>query len=82
MAHDRTEGDRLGITHEFLAVMLGCRRPSVTVALRDLEKGGFLRRDRGVLLVLDRDGLVRTANGFYGDAEREFERLFPQPTRR
>src|SRR5436305_4043506 len=41
MAHDRTDGDELALTHEFLATMLGVRRPGVTVALNLLEGSGL-----------------------------------------
>ncbi|WP_366511773.1 Crp/Fnr family transcriptional regulator [Mesorhizobium sp.] len=37
MCHDRARGDRLAITHEFMSVMLGVRRPGVTVAIQELE---------------------------------------------
>jgi CRP-like cAMP-binding protein len=38
MAHDRLDGDEVPLTQEFLSVMLGMRRPGVTVALNVLEK--------------------------------------------
>ncbi|TIQ08861.1 MAG: Crp/Fnr family transcriptional regulator, partial [Mesorhizobium sp.] len=34
MVHDRTEGNKIYLTHEFLATMLGARRPGVTTALQ------------------------------------------------
>src|SRR5690242_17198200 len=42
MAHDRTVADVVSLTHEFLAVMLGVRRASVTVALDGFEKRGLI----------------------------------------
>jgi len=38
MADDRLDGDEVPLTHEFLSVMLGVRRPGVTTAL-DARKG-------------------------------------------
>ena len=76
MAHDRLGTDELTITHEFLSVMLGVRRPGVTVALSLLEKSGLISTDRGVISVLDRTGLKRAANGAYGVAEAEYNRVF------
>ena len=76
MAHDRLETDELAITHALLSVMLGVRRPGVTVALNLLEKGGLISTHRGVISVLDRTGLRRTANGAYGVAEAEYNRVF------
>jgi CRP-like cAMP-binding protein len=76
MAHDRLDGDELHLTHEFLAVMLGVRRPGVTLALNLLEKAGLITVGRGAIIVNDRDGLVESANGAYGAAEAEMKRLF------
>jgi hypothetical protein len=40
MAHDRTRGNSLALTHEFLALMLGVRRAGVTEALQSLTPSG------------------------------------------
>jgi CRP-like cAMP-binding protein len=37
MTHDRVDGDEIQLTHEYLAAMLGCRRPSVTETLQVLK---------------------------------------------
>ncbi|WP_292223102.1 helix-turn-helix domain-containing protein [Mesorhizobium sp.] len=37
MIYDRSDGDKIYLTHEFLATMLGARRPGVTTALQMLE---------------------------------------------
>jgi CRP-like cAMP-binding protein len=76
MAHDRLDGDELHLTHEFISVMLGVRRPGVTLALNLLEKGGLITVGRGAITVNDREGLVEAANGAYGAAEAEMRRLF------
>jgi CRP-like cAMP-binding protein len=76
MAHDRVDGDEIKLTHEFLALMLGVRRPGVTVALNLLEKSALIRAERGVITVLDRQGLEETSNGAYAAPEAEFQRLF------
>lgn len=69
MAHDRVEGDNLALTHEFLARMLGVRRPGVTVALKRLENSGLVSARRGGILIVDRTGLEASANGAYVSAE-------------
>jgi len=76
MAHDRTDGDTLGLTHEFLSIMLGVRRPGVTHALNLLERVGLIHATRGVITVIDREGLEESSNGAYGTPESEFNRLF------
>ena len=76
MARDRVDADDLPLTHEFLAIMLGVRRPGVTVAVRELERQGAIDGGRGRITVVDRRALEVLANGYYGIAEAEMERLF------
>jgi CRP-like cAMP-binding protein len=76
MAGDRVDGERIALTHEFLATMLGVYRPTVTVAIRDFEQRGLIRGGRGEVTMLDKQGLETLAGGYYGAAEAEFERLF------
>ncbi len=76
MAHDRVRADQLTLTHEFLSLMLGVRRPGVTVALNLLEKAGLIKASCGAISVIDRKGLEQTSNGAYGVPEAEFQRLF------
>jgi DNA-binding FadR family transcriptional regulator len=75
MGHDRIRGHRLPMTHEFLALMLGVRRPGVTEALHSLSRQGFIEASRGAITVLDRKGLERTARDSYGVPEAELHRL-------
>ena len=76
MALDRVDGNEVALTHEFLATMLGVRRPGVTVAIREFERKGHIAGGRGQITVLDRPGLEIAANGYYGVAEAEYLRLF------
>lgn len=78
MSQDRLRQAEIRLTHEFLALMLGVRRPGVTIALHRLEDLGFVSSTRGSTTVLNRDGLRKYAKGFYGVAEAEYERLFGQ----
>jgi len=61
LAHDRVNGAALPVTHELLATMLGVRRPGVTEALAELEEAGVVARARGVLKVVDHEGLQARA---------------------
>lgn len=76
MAHDRADSDVVLLTHEFLAIMLGVGRPSVTTALNFLEKRGLIRTKRGAISIVNRKGLEEAANGAYGGPEAEYRRLF------
>lgn len=75
MCHDRLNNP-LPLTHEFLALMLGVRRPSVTDALHILEGGLLIKADRGRIMVRNRQGLEELAGGSYGVPEAEYRRLF------
>jgi CRP-like cAMP-binding protein len=75
MADDRLDGPQLPLRHEFLAIMLGVRRPGVTEAIQALEGRGLIKATRGHIQVIDRDGLERGANGCYGASEAEYRRL-------
>src|SRR5215218_8741543 len=57
MTPDRVGGDDLPLTHEFLAMMLGVRRASVTLVLQPLQEAGLIRTGRGAITVADRRGL-------------------------
>jgi CRP-like cAMP-binding protein len=75
MCQDRVRDDRFSITHEFMAVMLGVRRPGVTVAIQELEGRGLIRASRGEIVIRDRYGLFQMADGTYSEPEKEYERL-------
>jgi CRP-like cAMP-binding protein len=75
MCGDRVVGNRIGITHEFLAVMLGVRRPGVTIALQILEGRGLIQSRRGEVIIRDRKGLIEQCSGGYGEPEAEYRRL-------
>jgi CRP-like cAMP-binding protein len=65
MADDRTDGNALGLTHEFLATMLGTARPGVTIAVQELERTGLIAHKRGIITILDRKALEKHSNGTY-----------------
>jgi CRP-like cAMP-binding protein len=73
MWHDRLRGKELPVTHEFLSLLLGVRRQGVTVALHELEGKHLIKSTRGVITVLDREGLREMASGFYGVPEAEYD---------
>jgi CRP-like cAMP-binding protein len=75
MCHDRIDGDEIGLTHEFMSVMLAVRRPSVTTALHVLEGNHFIRSERGWVTICDRKGLEEFAQDAYGKPEAEYDRL-------
>ena len=63
MAQDRIQSDILPLTHEFLSLMLGVRRPGVTVALKALRERGLISYRRGEITIKNRKGLARRWRG-------------------
>ena len=61
MTQDRIQTDRIPLTHEFLANMLGTRRSSVTITAGLLQSAGVITYSRGKVRVLDRQKLTETA---------------------
>lgn len=72
MTDDRLEGGDLPLTHEFLSMMLGVRRPGVTAAIQVLESSGLIRAGRGRITVLNRAGLEKAAGDAYGVSKAEY----------
>jgi CRP-like cAMP-binding protein len=79
MTHDRVGADEFHLTQEFLAQMLGVRRPSVTVAAGVLQRSGLIRYQRGHIRIADRAGLEAGACECYETVREEFDRLLAQP---
>jgi len=75
MCHDRSDGDELVLTHEFLSMMLGVQRAGVTLAIQNLEGAGHIRAKRRRIEVRDRDKLLELTSGSYGTPETEYARL-------
>src|SRR5215210_220933 len=78
MTDDRLNRDELPLTHDFLSMMLGVRRPGVTIAVQTLEGNRLIRAKRGSITVLDRTGLEGVADSAYGASEAEYARVMGQ----
>jgi CRP-like cAMP-binding protein len=68
MAQDRMGGDHFPLTQEFVAMMLGATRPTVTVVAGTLQKAGLITYRRGLVTVLDRENLEAASCECYGAA--------------
>jgi CRP-like cAMP-binding protein len=75
LTHDRVGSDEFPLTQEFLAQMLGVRRPSVTVVAGILQQAGFIRFRRGRITITDRRGLESASCGCYQVLREVFDRL-------
>src|ERR687887_319626 len=75
LTHDRVGRDEFPLTHEFLALMLGVRRASVTEVAGRLQKAGLIHYRLGRMRVLDRAGLEAASCECYGVIKQEYDRL-------
>jgi CRP-like cAMP-binding protein len=73
--HDRAAADQFPFTHDFLSLMLGVRRASVTLAAGALQQAGLIRYHRGQITILDRAGLEAASCECYGVIRAAFEDL-------
>ncbi len=72
---DRVPENRFSVTHEFLAMLLGSSRPSVSVVIEDFTKRGMLKVERGRVLIGDRDRLVTVSCDCHEVIRRNYERV-------
>jgi CRP-like cAMP-binding protein len=61
MMRDRSDGDTLLITQDLLGEMLGARRPSITIAVRELQRAGLIERGRRQVTIRNREGLKKAS---------------------
>ena len=75
-AHDRSGVPELSLTQDLIAVMLGVRRSTVSVAASTLQKAGVIRYQHGRITIVDRAGLEDAACECYLRVVSEYRRMF------
>ena len=60
-AHDRVGKDEFPLTQEFVAMMLGAARPTVTVVAGTLQKAGLITYRHGHVTIVDRAALEQAS---------------------
>src|SRR5258708_5323661 len=73
--HDRVESDQFSLTHEFLAIMLGTRRTSVSQVLKRLQDRGLIQYRRGIITIVDRRCLEARSCECYRTVSEFFRRI-------
>jgi CRP-like cAMP-binding protein len=73
--HDQLQTDRLVMTHDLIANMLGVRREGVSVAAANLQRAGVIKYSRGIIEILNRDRLKEFACECYQVVMDEYDRL-------
>ena len=79
---DRLPGSELQMTQELIANMLGVRRQGVTESAGKLERLGLIRYSRGMITVLDRQGIEQRVCECYSVVKQETERLLARAAAR
>jgi len=79
--HDRVGQNEFPLTHEFLATMLGVRRPTVTLVMAELTRMGVVSHARGRVRILDREGLEAASCACYRHMRAAFDRVMGQSDR-
>ena len=74
MTADRARSREIRLTHEFLARMLGVRRPGITSAAGALEKNKLIQCGRGKITILDRKRLGATSCACYRIINRMYRK--------
>ena len=75
MTHDRVHRDDFQLSHEFLGMMLGVRRQTVTVVAGTLQKAGLISYSHGHIHVIDRAALEAAACECYASIQEQVSRL-------
>lgn len=78
MCQDRQGTDTLPLTQEFIAMMLGVHRPSITVMAGTLQRAGLITYNNGRITIADRPGLEEAACECYAAVRRRNDALFPE----
>ena len=75
-AHDRSDVPQLSLTQDLIAVMLGVRRSTVSIAAGTLQRAGVIRYQHGHITIIDREGLENAACECYEAVTSEYRDLF------
>ncbi len=79
---DRIDHDVLPLTQEALSQILGVRRTTVTLLMRNLRASGAIRSDRRGQIEVDRSRLAAAACECHGTMRLEVEQIFSMNTAR
>ncbi|MBF2000819.1 MAG: Crp/Fnr family transcriptional regulator [Synechococcales cyanobacterium C42_A2020_086] len=74
-ASDRANSDRLVLTQDTLAGMIGARRPAVTIALGTLQSAGLIQARRGEIRLLNRENLEAATCECYSIVRQALEQF-------
>ena len=79
LAHDRVGKDDFPLTQEFVAMMLGATRPTVTVVAGTLQRAGLIEYHRGHVTILDRQRLEAASCECYQTSTDLLNKVITKP---
>jgi len=75
LCRDRAGTNKLQLTQEFLSIMLGANRPTVTVAAITLQSAGYIKYTRGRITIIDPEELRYFSCDCYQTVKHEYDRI-------
>jgi CRP-like cAMP-binding protein len=72
---DKIQSNELCFTQEDMSLMISSRRPSVTMAARELQSAGMVKYSRGHITLVNRKALEASACECYWVVRHQFEQL-------
>lgn len=75
LARDRVGRDEFPLTQEFVAMMLGASRPTVTVVAGTLQKAGLIKYQRGRVTIVDGEALEEASCECYRTITEVLQRV-------
>lgn len=75
LSYDRLHSNKLVMTHNLIANMLGVRREGITIAARHLQQEGVITYVRGTITLLNRPELEARVCECYQVVKNEYDRL-------
>ena len=79
---DQIDHDVLPLTQQALSQILGVRRTTVTLLMRNLRASGAIRSDRRGQIEIDRSRLAAAACECHGTMRQQVEEIFSMKTAR
>lgn len=77
MMADRSDGDLVPLTQEFLGQMLAVHRSTVAITLGSMQRAGYIEIRRAMIRIVDYPGLRNATCECYELVRKRFERLLP-----
>jgi hypothetical protein len=75
MTQDRVRSAQFPLTQQFLAQMLGVRRAGVSEVASRLQQEGLIQSHRGLIMIVNREGLEAVSCEWYATIKQEYDRL-------